>query len=111
MNSENKYQWWRWPLVPFAAVAGWCGGNLLAFLFQADLLLYAFGPFCAVYFGGSTAPSQKKVTAIVIATLVGLLMGLGSFGFFYEGKWVKGILSVIGFGGVIFGVSCIEEKS
>lgn len=86
----------RWILVPFAWVAAFMAGNLLASIFNADLLLYATGPFAAVLAGSATAPSHQRETAFVLAGLTALLVGLGAAGFFYSEKWFKGILSVIG---------------
>ncbi len=86
----------RWILVPIAWVSAFAAGNILAVLTDADILLYAIGPFCAVAAGSATAPSHQRETAFTLAGVTMLVVGLGSAGFFYSGKWIKGILALIG---------------
>ena len=91
-GQKPSVAWWRWPLVPVAALAGallgaaLAGGVLLATMFWllgfnegSWLYLYALPAVAGLVFGQllvriaiRAAPSSKLGTGMVMAALVGL---------------------------------------
>lgn len=87
-------QWWRWPIMPFAAVGGATAGSVALGLvtwvgmkmqggYAEDGWFYRFvlpvmlsGAFGYIYakIAYHVAPSGKMVAAIVMVTLLGLLV-------------------------------------
>lgn len=93
MQSQEVYQWWRWPLMPLAALAGAILGTLAVALimwigmkfqggysedgwyFRYILPLFTSGVFGYIYakISYEVAPSGKLIAGIVMVTLLGIL--------------------------------------
>lgn len=92
----------RWISLPFVWVLAFLLGNILAYVMNLDLMLYAVGPYAAVASTAFVAPKGKRYVATVFATITTLLLLLSAFGYFDARKWFKGILCLIGIVGAIF---------
>ena len=96
-SPKVKSEWWRWPLLPFAAVIGAALGAVLLTLFQwfgmkiqggfsEDGWYYryilpvissaAFG-WLYVLITLNVAPRGKVIAAVVLTTIMGVLVVLG----------------------------------
>lgn len=93
LQSQESYQWWRWPLMPLAALAGAILGTLVVALimwvgmkfqggysedgwyFRFILPLFTSGVFGYLYakISYEVAPSAKLIAGVVMVTVLGIL--------------------------------------
>lgn len=104
-STPEEAQWWRWPLLPFAATIGAILGTLAFMLLQWLLMMFqGWGPngWYALYilpfmssclFGYlfaiitlQFAPKGKIIAAVVMTTLLGALYLLGTIGLWAVSK-------------------------
>ena len=98
VQSQQPYQWWRWPLMPVAAIAGAMLGTLaigifmwLGMKFQGGYnedgwyFRYIMPVFTSGIFGYlyakisyTVAPSGKLIAGVVMATVLGILVLLSA---------------------------------
>lgn len=98
MQSKQPYQWWRWPLMPVAAVAGavlgtiamgllmWLGMKLQGgysedgWYFRYIMPLFTSGLFGYLYakISYTVAPSGKLIAGVVMVTVLGILTALSA---------------------------------
>jgi len=98
-SSDEPSGWWRWPLLPFAAIIGaMIGAALLTLLqwfgmkmqggFSTDgwYFLYVLPVISSIVFGWlyvlitlNVAPKGKVIAAIVMTTVLGVLIAFSLF--------------------------------
>jgi hypothetical protein len=91
-RAESASQWWRWPLVPFAAFIGGMGAALLLGIFLwfgmklnggytedgwyykyiMPVMTYSMFGYFYVYAAMYVAPRGKFITAVVMTTILGV---------------------------------------
>jgi uncharacterized membrane-anchored protein len=105
--KKQSSQWWRWPLLPFAAIGGGLLGSFcfvmlqwLIMKFQGDfhedgwwynyilpLLSSAVFGWLYVYITFTVAPKGKVIAGVVMTTLLGVITVV-SIGVFWYAKHV-----------------------
>lgn len=89
MSKVNLPNWLRWVLVVPAAIGAYCGiqivvaiGNSLTPIPEVFLNIFCqfvnsvAGPYCLVWAGAKTAPSNNFVVAIVLTVIHAILNGV-----------------------------------
>jgi hypothetical protein len=98
-EQQHKNEWWKWPLVPIASIAGAClgvaafvlmqwvslkfmGGSADGWLFKyiVPVMSSAVFGYAFIWCACKVAPKSKAITGIVMATLLVLIM---VFGFYF----------------------------
>ncbi|WP_222566000.1 hypothetical protein [Novilysobacter antarcticus] len=97
-QSKQPYQWWRWPLMPLAAIAGsvlgtivmgilmWLGMKLSGgysedgWYFRYIMPVITSGIFGYLYatISYTVAPSGKRIAGIIMVTALGIFSGLSA---------------------------------
>ena len=98
-ESKVAYQWWRWPLLPFAAVIGaalataalvlvqWMGMKFSGgyspdgwyFRYILPIISSGFFGFMYAKISYHVAPSGKMIAGVVMVTLLGMFSALSAF--------------------------------